>query len=271
MREVVGISVLLERPGLRAVEREPTTAGGFSSLATVRSSSAASIRSLSTSAGVPQSRRASHARSYGSLWCSARPLTLRYPGAKVFSALASPVPARCPLVLVALLCGVAVPACQGKDSGRPGGAAASSIGQPAPALAGKTIDGDPLALADLQGQVVLVNVWATWCKPCMRELPELATLHRNHSAQGFTVLGVSVDKRQMLGKVRSMVTSYALEYPMLFDPESQAIDPWQIAGYPTSVLIGRDGTIRWRRDGMIHPDDPELDQQIEAALAQPAS
>ena len=174
------------------------------------------------------------------------------------------------LILAAFLACAALPACQDKGSnGRPG--AASTIGQPAPALAGKTIDGDDLSLADLHGQVVLVNIWATWCKPCMRELPELATLHRQHASEGFTVLGVSVDKRQMLGKVRSMVTSYALEYPMLFDPESQAIEPWQVAGYPTSVLVGRDGTIRWRRDGMIHPDDPELDKQLEAALAQPAS
>lgn len=183
----------------------------------------------------------------------------------------SPVIPPRPFFLAALLACTALLACQGKDSnGRPG-SAASSIGQPAPALAGKTIDGDPLSLEDLRGQVVLVNVWATWCKPCTRELPELATLHREHSAQGFSVLGVSVDKRQMLGKVRSMVMSYALEYPMLFDPESQAIGPWQIAGYPTSVLVGRDGTIRWRRDGMIHPDDPELEKQLEAALEQPAS
>lgn len=138
----------------------------------------------------------------------------------------------------------------------------------APALALPPLTGPAPASG---GKSRWINVWATWCKPCMRELPELATLHREHAPQGFTVLGVSVDKRQMLGKVRSMVTSYQLEYPMLFDPESQAIGPWQIAGYPTSVLVGRDGTIRWRRDGMIHPDDPELEKQLEAALAQPAS
>jgi peroxiredoxin len=174
------------------------------------------------------------------------------------------------LLLAAALGAVA---CQGKDGeGKAGlSAAQSSIGQPAPALAGKTIDGDELSLADLRGQVVLVNVWATWCKPCTRELPELAKLHRERSGQGFSVLGVSVDKRQLLGKVRTEVMRYELGYPVLFDPESRAIGPWSIAGYPTSVLVGRDGTIRWRRDGMIHPGDPELAKQLEAALAQPAS
>jgi peroxiredoxin len=174
-------------------------------------------------------------------------------------------------VAALLTCAAALSACQGKDNDGQPGSRSSAIGQPAPALAGKTIDGDPLSLADLRGQVVLVNVWATWCKPCERELPELAKLHRELSPQGFSVLGVSVDKRQLLHKVRAMVTSYQLEYPTLFDSESQAIAPWQIVGYPTSVLVGRDGTIRWRRDGMIHPGDPELAKQLESALAQPAS
>jgi cytochrome c biogenesis protein CcmG, thiol:disulfide interchange protein DsbE len=173
-----------------------------------------------------------------------------------------------PLFLAALLC--AVPACQGKPDAAPGSASAF-IGQPAPALAGKTIDGDAISLADLRGQVVLVNVWATWCKPCTKELPELAKLHRELSEQGFSVLGVSVDKRQLLDKVRTEVLRFELGYPTLFDPESRAITPWKVHGYPTSVLVGRDGTIRWRRDGMIHPDDPELAKQLEAALAQPAA
>ena len=54
------------------------------------------------------------------------------------------------------------------------------------------------------------------------------------------------------------------------DPESRAIADWGVRGYPTSLLIGRDGTIRWRRDGMIHTDDPELAKQLDAALAQDA-
>jgi cytochrome c biogenesis protein CcmG, thiol:disulfide interchange protein DsbE len=174
------------------------------------------------------------------------------------------------LLVAALLACAAVPGCQGKPDSAPG-SGGSFIGQPAPALAAKTIDGDDLSLADLRGQVVLVNVWATWCKPCTKELPELAKLHRELRPQGFSVLGVSVDKRQLLEKVRAEVLRFELEYPMLFDPESRAIVPWKVAGYPTSVLVGRDGTVRWRRDGMIHPNDPELAKQLEAALAESAS
>lgn len=171
-------------------------------------------------------------------------------------------------LLFALLAMAPTAGCQG---GSGGFAKGSSPGTPAPTLAGKTIDGERVALSDFRGQVVLVNVWATWCKPCTAELPELARLHDELSAEGFTVLGVSVDKRQMLAKVRAMVQSFELHYPNLFDPEGTAVSGWKVAGYPTSVLVGRDGTVLWRRNGMIQPDDPELSKQIEAALAQPAS
>ncbi|MCA9711753.1 MAG: TlpA family protein disulfide reductase [Myxococcales bacterium] len=178
-----------------------------------------------------------------------------------------------PLLLVLAALGILAPTigCQGKGDveGSPR-ATDSAIGQPAPTLAGKTTTGDRLALSDLRGQVVLVNVWATWCKPCTAELPELARLHRTRSAKGFSVLGVSVDKRQLLAKVRSFERDFELGYPTIFDPEGRAIAGWAIQGYPTSILVGRDGTVRWRRDGMIHPDDPELAKQLDAALAQPA-
>lgn len=177
-----------------------------------------------------------------------------------------------PFLLLAALLACTALACQGKDAaGKPGGAADSSIGQPAPALAGTTIDGNDLSLADLRGQVVLVNAWATWCKPCMTELPELAKLHRERAAEGFSILGVNVDKRQLLMKVRAEALRFELGYPNLFDPETKALQPWKVVGYPTSILVGRDGTIRWRRDGMIHPDDPELAKQLDAALAQPGA
>ncbi len=182
-------------------------------------------------------------------------------------------PSKLSLLFCALLAPTPlVPGCQGgsgDDSSRPR-FGTSPVGEPAPQLAGKTVDGTPLALEQFRGQVVLVNVWATWCKPCNLELPELARLHDERNADGFTVLGVSTDKRQLLAKVRATMARHELHFPMLFDPEGRAIARWNVSGYPTSVLVGRDGTIRWRRNGMIRANDGELRRQIDSALAQPA-
>lgn len=157
--------------------------------------------------------------------------------------------------------------CQGRPANEAAqGGATNTI---APALAGKTIDGEYLALSDLRGQVVLVNVWATWCPPCKKELPELSRLHKERNSEGFSVFAVSVDKRQHLPRVIDTRRRHGLSFPMLFDPEGRALAAWDISGYPTSVLVGRDGTIRWRRNGIIHPGDPELRKQLDAALAEP--
>lgn len=172
-----------------------------------------------------------------------------------------------------LLGSLAVPAigCRGKPEGQPGESGSpAAIGTEVPRFTGKTIDGEYVQLADYRGQVVLVNVWATWCKPCRQELPELAALHRGHASEGFTVVGVSVDKPQALNQVRALARQFRLEYPIVFDPGGEAVSTFDITGYPTSFLLGRDGRIRWRRNGLIRPNDSDLEAALKTALAQAA-
>jgi peroxiredoxin len=136
---------------------------------------------------------------------------------------------------------------------------------------GKTVEGDYVMLADYRGKVVLLNIWATWCAPCRQELPELGALHRRLQTQDFMVLGISVDKAQALAHVKSLIREFDLAYPMIFDPDGDAIRAFSVEGYPTSVLIGRDGDILWRRNGIIRPGDTELEAKLHGALAAPMS
>lgn len=158
-------------------------------------------------------------------------------------------------------------ACEGKPHGLgKGGAAVQTAGSPAPPLTGKTIDGEAFDLAELRGQVVLVNVWATWCAPCREEFPELRKLAETNADRGLAVVGVSVDRRNALRAVKQMATDFSLPYPVVFDPESESIGAWEIKGYPTSFLVDREGVIRWRRDGIIRPNDADFSAHLEAAL-----
>jgi thiol-disulfide isomerase/thioredoxin len=170
---------------------------------------------------------------------------------------------------IALVLALASVTCEGKtgDVGKPGRASDAALIDQAPPLVGKTIDGEAFSLAELGGQVVLVNAWATWCAPCREELPELQRLHVAHGPRGFTVVGVSVDRRAALRAVKTMANDFGLTYPVVFDPDSEAIGPWSVRGYPTSFLVDRQGKVRWRRDGIVRPDDAELGAAIEAALA----
>ncbi|MBX7084304.1 MAG: TlpA family protein disulfide reductase [Nannocystaceae bacterium] len=161
-------------------------------------------------------------------------------------------------------------ACEGKGRGAAkddAGAERSAATATAPALVGKTLDGASFNLAEHRGEVVLVNVWATWCAPCREELPELRALHERLGPRGFTVVGVSEDRRAAVASVRQMAADFRLPYPIVFDPEGDAIEGWKVHGYPTSFLVDRGGAVTWRRDGIVRPQDDELGAAIEAALA----
>ena len=131
-----------------------------------------------------------------------------------------------------------------------------------PDLAGATVP-----RAELRGKVVLLTVWATWCEPCREELPELQALHRRHQDAGLMVVGVSIDARRVEPEVRRLTAELGITYPVLLDPASSIVPPLKIVGYPTTFLIGRDGAIQWRRDGLIEPGDFELSVAITNALS----
>jgi peroxiredoxin len=155
--------------------------------------------------------------------------------------------------------------CEGRgDKGKPG---VAGVGSAAPQYQGKTLDDEYVALSDYRGKVVLLNVWATWCAPCRKELPELVALQTQHGGDAFTVLGISVDNPGARGRLQAMVRQFGLNYPIVLDPNGAGLDPFTVRGYPTSFLIGKDGTLLWRRDGLIEPNDGELAGQLKAALA----
>jgi cytochrome c biogenesis protein CcmG, thiol:disulfide interchange protein DsbE len=166
--------------------------------------------------------------------------------------------------LLAAALALSAAACGGKDSrGR------IEPGRAAPPLSGKTLAGEYVALEDFRGQVVLVNVWATWCGPCREELPELARLAREHRDAGLVVLGISVDAPGARRQVLRLVAEAGVDYPIVLDPHGRQLGSYQIQGYPTTFVIGRDGTLRWRRDGMIRNDDEPLAAVLRDTLAEP--
>lgn len=140
--------------------------------------------------------------------------------------------------------------------------------EPAPEFETQNMRGDEVSLADYRGTVVLLNTWATWCDPCIRELPELARLHEQLEDKGFTVIGLNMDVHAKLPQVRMMVARNRLPFPIWLDPQSQAQVAFKLRGYPTSFLIDRQGNIRWRREGEIIQNDPELGAMLETVLAE---
>jgi thiol-disulfide isomerase/thioredoxin len=142
----------------------------------------------------------------------------------------------------------------------------SAVGTKMPPYKAELLDGKPFDIEAEHGNVVFLNLWATWCGPCRFEIPELQKLQAQYASQGFKVVGVSLDES---GKdaVQQFVTEHSMTYPIALDPEGKLANVFQTTVIPTSVLIDRKGNIVWKKYGMITVDD-ELKHKLETALAE---
>ena len=122
----------------------------------------------------------------------------------------------------------------------------------APNVALETLDGETVSLADYDGQVILVNFWATWCTPCRLEMPGFQKLYRDKADQGFTVLGISTDRGNRAA-VEAFLRERGIEYPVALQTREVNLAFGGISAIPTSFLIDRNGVIRHRIFGFMPP------------------
>lgn len=164
------------------------------------------------------------------------------------------------LVAVFLAVGAAFVLLSGESPAPPLGA-----GQPAAPFELPSLDDGPaVRLSDLRGKVVLVNFWATWCKPCEDEMPSMERLHRRLSGEPFALLAVSVDDDSE--PVRAFRDRLGLTLPILLDPQKKVAAAYQAFRYPETVLIDASGQIEGRFIGPRDWDSPTYREKIEGLV-----
>lgn len=137
---------------------------------------------------------------------------------------------------------------------------------PAPAITFGEITGDTVPLTDFRGKLVVVNLWATWCAPCLREMPSLDRL-QSHFGERLAVLAVSED-RGGSKIVEPFITKLGLKSVKFFvDPKSEVGHALNVRGLPTSVLIDREGKVLGRVEGAADWDSPKMLGIIEPLVA----
>jgi thiol-disulfide isomerase/thioredoxin len=128
---------------------------------------------------------------------------------------------------------------------------------PAPSEAFQTLDGAPVALSDFRGKVVLVNFWATWCAPCVKEMPALERLHLQLAEEGLAVLAVSQD-RNGAAAVTPFLGRIDLQHlPVYLDHRGTLGRAFGVQGLPTTYVVGRDGRALAALVGPAEWDSPE--------------
>jgi thiol-disulfide isomerase/thioredoxin len=139
---------------------------------------------------------------------------------------------------------------------------------PAPSTVFQTLEGAAVSLADFRGKVVLVNFWATWCVPCVREMPNLERLHQALAGEGLVVLAVSND-RGGSAVVNPFLARLDLQHlPVFLDPKGGLAQAFALKGLPTTFVIGRDGRVLAGLIGPAEWDSPESLQFLRHYLNQ---
>jgi cytochrome c biogenesis protein CcmG, thiol:disulfide interchange protein DsbE len=121
-----------------------------------------------------------------------------------------------------------------------------SVGSEAPDFSARTLDAAPRTktMADYEGQVVLLNVWATWCGPCRVEMPAIQALHEAYGPHGLKVVAVSIDDPGAEDGIRDFAREYGLTFEILHDAPGAIQRAYQTTGVPETFVIGADRVIR---------------------------
>jgi len=137
---------------------------------------------------------------------------------------------------------------------------------PAPELKAHDLKGAPRTLADYRGKVVLLNFWASWCPPCLREMPSLERLRTRMAGRPLEIVALASAETQ--DDVTSYLAKMKLGFPVLLDPDGDNTRRWKVFALPTSFLLDAEGRVRYVLTGPTEWDEGEALKVIESLLAE---
>lgn len=150
------------------------------------------------------------------------------------------------------------------------------LGAQAPSFTATDLSGNLTSLEDYGGKVILLNIWATWCPPCIEELPSMQRLYEVFEGEDFEIVAVSVDASlgrpdaagMIGGNVAEFVQRFGLTFPILHDPDGRIQSIYRTTAVPESFLIGRDGVIYRKVTGPTEWDHEANVEFIRRLLAE---
>jgi peroxiredoxin len=133
----------------------------------------------------------------------------------------------------------------------------------APGFEAIALDGTTYRLNDLRGQWVILNFWATWCEPCVREMPALQAIADRYAQDGVVLLGLNMAESEPL--VREFVAQHDITFPVLINVTSETRQAYQAISLPQTILIAPNGEIMWRQFGPV--DEHEFSDVLAGFIA----
>ena len=139
--------------------------------------------------------------------------------------------------------------------------AGDSLGKPAPDFTLKSIKGENVRLAELRGDVVMLNFWATWCGPCRQEMPLLEKLSQRYRDLGFTLVGINVEEDA--SGMEKFLKDVPVSFTILRDGENKVAKQYGVDGMPSTVIIDRNGVVRYIHRGYKPGEEAQYEQQVK--------
>ncbi len=136
----------------------------------------------------------------------------------------------------------------------------------APVFTLKNLDGKEINLEDYRGKVVLLNFWATWCEPCLKEMPSMQKTYNKYKNKGFVVLAVSIDRESRENDVRAFAKNLNLSFPILLDSDQNVLNKYFNNTLPTSYLINSTGKLKGFISGARDWENEDADALINNLL-----
>ncbi len=167
------------------------------------------------------------------------------------------------MIFVVALLAIGLSACSGggsAESAAPDLEVAPVENALAPDFKLTDMDGNVVQLSDYRGKVVLVNFWATWCPPCVMEMPTLQDRYAKYGGKDFVVLAVDVDETEL--PVQAFMARNGLSFPVMIDEGGELYQLYQVRGLPSSYLIDEQGVIRGIHIGVM------TEEQIDGYLTE---
>ncbi len=143
-------------------------------------------------------------------------------------------------------------------------APAAAAAKPAPDFALTLSDGRKITLAQLRGQVVMINFWASWCGPCRTEMPLLDAMYKKYKAMGFTLVAVNVEPNSK--EAQAFLHDVPVSFPVAYDNDSKMTKLFDVQGMPSSVIIDRRGNARVVHKGYRPGDENEYLDNIRTLI-----
>lgn len=135
---------------------------------------------------------------------------------------------------------------------------------PAPAFSVKSPQGEVISLSALQGDVVMINIWASWCAPCRQEMPLLDAMYKRFKPLGFTLIGLNVDEEP--NSALALLRDVPVSFPIGMDTDRAVSAALQVMVMPTTVFVDRKGNVRHVHQGFRPGDEAAYEKQLRQLL-----